>query len=136
MPHMKYRLLLFCTIATFSLIFFIPTALALTPQGDIVKLVNPIGGTSTTPRGIVDPSMILGLTVNYALGLIGSITLAVFVYGGFVWLTSGGNPDRVKAGTRAMTWAIVGLLVVFASYAILNTILEGIGARGFNNSGV
>lgn len=86
-----------------------------------VYLKNPLTGT-TNPGSITD---IISKVINGVLGVIGAITLLVFVYGGFEWLTSGGNEDKVKKGTEAMVWAMIGLFIVFGSYAILNTILSG-----------
>jgi hypothetical protein len=48
----------------------------------------------------------------------------MFIYGGFLWIMSGGNEDNVKKGKETLKWAVLGLVVVFASYSILNFILD------------
>jgi len=53
------------------------------------------------------------------------ITLALFIMlliGGFKFLTSGGDPKRTESAKGTMTYAIVGLVVIIASYLILKTI--------------
>ena len=122
--------ILLCLAFAGALLAAVPAAVAATPSTPVVKLINPIGGTSSTPRGETDVMKILGLTINYALGIIGSLTLVVFVYGGVLWLTSGGTPEKIKTGSQAMMWAVIGLVVIFASYAILSTIISGLGVRG------
>ncbi|MBD3311352.1 MAG: hypothetical protein GF349_02545 [Candidatus Magasanikbacteria bacterium] len=98
------------------------------PESERVNLINPIGGTEEDPTGTVNVTQILGNVVSTALGVLGSVALVVFVYGGFVWLTSGGNEERVSKGLKAMLWAAVGIFIVFASYAILSLIISTITA--------
>ncbi|MBU2542670.1 hypothetical protein KJ785_03870 [Patescibacteria group bacterium] len=88
-----------------------------------VKLGNPLG------EGRVDIRVILGDIVATGMGFLGSVTLLVFVYGGFLWLTSAGNAERVKKGTQTMLWATVGLFLIFGSYGIMTLVLEGVGAK-------
>jgi len=101
---------------------------AASPTSTIVPLINPIGGTEDKPQGQTDLRIILGNVVKKALTILGSITLLVFVYGGFLWLTSAGNSDRVKTGTQTMIWAALGVFIIFSSYAILSLVISGLGA--------
>jgi len=95
-----------------------------------VRLINPIGGkddgTEKGAQGNLDMRVILGRGVQVTLGLLGSITLGVLFYGGFLWLTSAGNSDKVSKGTKSMLYAVIGLFIIFGSYGILNTIITGI----------
>lgn len=50
------------------------------------------------------------------------IAFAVFIYGGFVYLTSVGNPSKMKDGKERMLSATLGLLILFGSYIILTTL--------------
>jgi len=84
-----------------------------------VSLENPIGSSDIT--------QIFGNLIKVALGILGSSALLVFIYGGFMWLVSSGNPERVKKGTSAMVWATIGVVVIFASYAIISLVLQGLG---------
>lgn len=97
-------------------------------EGTTISLQNPIGGTKADPKGMIDIAPLIGKIVQSVLGIVGAITLAVFVYGGFLWLTSGGNGDKISTGTSTMLWATVGIIVIFSSYAILSFVLDGIGS--------
>ena len=59
---------------------------------------------------------------NFVLGVVGSLVLAMFVYGGIRWITSQGNPDGIKAGRQAMTGSIIGLLIVFGAFTGINLV--------------
>lgn len=53
------------------------------------------------------------------------VTLALFVMllvGGFKYLTSGGDPKATEAAKSTMTYAIIGLVVILASYLALRAI--------------
>ena len=94
-----------------------------------VNLINPIGGTKDNPSGGEenwDIMKIGGRAFNYVLGILGSLVFLVFVYGGVLWLTSAGNEERIKNGTQTMFWAVIGVFVIFGSYAIISLIIEGL----------
>lgn len=112
--------ILFCV--TFSLFSFVPV-LAGSTVGD-VHLINPLGGTASNTVGNVKLDVLLGEIVARILMILGSITLLVFVIGGFLWLTSAGNQEKIKLGTNTMLYAVIGLFVIFSSYAILNMVLN------------
>ena len=106
-------------------ISFIPQTLAV-DSATVVKLQNPIGGTAEKPEGTTDVRAIYGQAIKAALGILGSLTLLAFIFGGFTWLTSGGSPDKVKKGMNTLLYAAVGLFVIFATYGILDVFIKGI----------
>lgn len=81
---------------------------------NMVKLENPLSSGT-------DVSSIISIVIKTALSIIGALTLLMLVWGGFQWLTSAGNPEKVKMGTQTMVWAIIGVVLVFASYILLST---------------
>jgi len=40
------------------------------------------------------------------------LAIIMFIYGGFLYLTSGGSQEKVKMAHRTMTWSAVGLGVI------------------------
>ncbi len=95
-------------------------------QPTSVPLINPLGGSESDPEGNTDIAVIFGNILKKVLGLLGSITLVVFVAGSFQWLTSGGQSDKIQKGGKTMLYAAVGLFIIFGSYAILNTIIQAL----------
>lgn len=85
------------------------------PKGsECIPLVNPLANNTT------DIYVILGTILRVALGIVGSLALLMFVWGGFQLLTSAGSPERVKKGADTMLWAALGVVCVFASWFILS----------------
>jgi hypothetical protein len=70
---------------------------------------------------------LIGLALRIILGLMGSIALLMFVYGGFLWLTSGGSADKIKKAKDILVWATIGLVVIFASYTLVDFIIKKVG---------
>ena len=89
-----------------------------TPPG-CVSLTNPVNANNALE--------VFGGAIRVGMGILGAVTLLVVVYGGFMWLTSAGNAEQIKKGTMAITWAVLGIVVIFSSYAIIDLILKGLG---------
>lgn len=89
---------------------------------DSVPLFNPLSGT-VGAQSIPD---LVGGIIARLLGVLGSISLVVFMYGAFKWITSEGESDDIQEGTHTMAYAAIGILVIFASYGILQSIIGGI----------
>lgn len=102
---------------------------AIVHAGD-TTLVNPIGGTAQNPSGVSDVPSLLGNVLRALFGVLGSIALLMFIYGGFMWLTSGGVPEKIKKGQDTMVWATLGIAVVFASYAIVSFVINALTKTG------
>ncbi|NUM25654.1 MAG: hypothetical protein HUU49_03470 [Candidatus Buchananbacteria bacterium] len=78
------------------------------------------------PLGIDDPREIIGNVIRAILGIVGSLALAIFIFGGFTWITSAGNDEKVKKGKEMITWAAFGLVVIFLSYALVTFVIGAI----------
>lgn len=93
-----------------------------------VALQNPITGQADgSAGGGASLENVVTLVIRYVLGVTGVAALIAFVYGGVWWLISMGDSNKVAKGKNIMVWALMGLIVIFASYAIVNMILEAVG---------
>jgi hypothetical protein len=48
------------------------------------------------------------------------------MYGGFLWMTAGGDMGKVKEATAIIRNAVIGLVIIAASYAIANFVITQI----------
>jgi len=64
---------------------------------------------------------------QWILGIIGSLTLLMFIYGGFIFLISGGSKEKISEAKKIITAAIIGLIIVFASYMIIRFVVGALG---------
>ena len=72
--------------------------------------------------------------VGFALSFVGIVFVILMVYGGYLWMTAGGNEDQVTRARQYMTNGVIGIIVIFASYAIsfavISTIQGGLQLTG------
>ncbi len=64
---------------------------------------------------------------KWILGMVGSLALIMFIYGGFMFLISGGSSDKVGEGKKIITAAVIGLIIVFSSYIIISFVIRSLG---------
>lgn len=69
------------------------------------------------------------------LGLVGTLSLVMFVYGGVTFLISAGNQNNVKKGMEIIKAAVMGLLLVFSSVLIINLFFGGLGVKWSETTG-
>jgi len=66
---------------------------------------------------------IISALIPYIFTIAGLILFIMLIMGGFGFLTSGGNPDKVKAAQGKLTSAVIGFVIIFVSYWLIR-ILE------------
>lgn len=60
--------------------------------------------------------------IKFAMGMAGGIAFLIMLYGSFVIVTAGGNPEKVAGGQQTITAAAMGLLTIIFAAVILNII--------------
>ncbi len=61
--------------------------------------------------------------ISYVLGLLGLIAIIMILYGGFTWMTAGGNEDKIDTAKQIISAAAVGLVIILISWAIVNFVI-------------
>lgn len=80
-------------------------------------------------RSVNDLLQVLITVVREAFKYIGSIAFFFFVFGGITIVLSFGNPEKVTKGKEIITAAVVGIIVSFSAYVLVDFILEILQAR-------
>ena len=76
--------------------------------------------------------------VNWALIFAGAAALFFVIFAGIKYIRSGGEEEKIKSARETLTYAIIGLVVIVLSFAIINAIsaitgLTCIKQFGFGN---
>lgn len=82
--------------------------------------------------GTCTPDDLLGVAntaLEWLFSIVGALGLAMFIYGGFLWITSGGDSSKVEAGRKAMVNTVIGLVIMFASGALILTLQKTLGVQ-------
>jgi hypothetical protein len=76
----------------------------------------------------------LGTVISGAINLIfmvaALIAFGFLIFGGIEWITSGGDKSKTEGARNKITAAVVGLLILAASWAIINFTLSLLGFDG------
>jgi len=69
----------------------------------------------------------LGLRVmNYIFSIVAGLAFVFFIYGGFTWIFSFGNSEKIKKGQQIFVYAIIGLVIVFSAYVLVKFLLDAL----------
>jgi hypothetical protein len=63
-----------------------------------------------------------GNIIGAVLSFLGVIFLLLTIGGGIMWMTAGGNTEQVGKAKKLITSAVIGLVIVFAAYALTSFI--------------
>ncbi len=114
-------------------------AQAVTPEnlGLTSQVQQNIGLASTDIR------VVIARIIRVALGLLGIIALVLVIYGGFVFMTAGGDDQKISQGKKILINGVIGLTIILSSYAITSFVISklveatgsGVGAGGGGGGG-
>lgn len=94
-------------------------------ESGLAKYIPDCSDVSGANEQCRDVSVFLVAAIGigrYLFTIIGALALLMFVYGGFTLILSRGAPDKVKQGFNILTAAIIGLVIAFSAYALVNYI--------------
>lgn len=73
-------------------------------------------------------STTVGQVVTAVLGLVGLVFFGLLLYGGLVWMTARGKEEKIEQAKGTIEAAVIGIIIVAASYAIASFVIGRIGA--------
>ena len=65
--------------------------------------------------------------INFAFVFLGAVTILILLFGAIKFITSAGDPKAIQGAQKTMTYAIVGAIVVLASFIIINIFTTALG---------
>lgn len=109
----------------FALVFLVLplVALAAPAAGFLDTLPCVTGKANCQLKDIADGFNAL---IKLLLGGMGAVALLYFVIGGFQWLTSRGNQEKVRKGQQTMINTVIALFIAFTSYLTLSFFVNDI----------
>ncbi len=83
------------------------------------------GGLNTS----TDLLTIIGRLINVFMSLLGMLAVILMLYGGFIWMTAQGDPEKVKKAQQIILTATVGIIVIFSAWALATFAIDYIATR-------
>ncbi len=62
--------------------------------------------------------------IKVVAGLAGLVATGFFVVGGFGYITSSGNPEKLDKSKQTLIWSAIGLAIVIAAFVISNIVTD------------
>jgi len=84
-----------------------------------LEQVGEQAGIATTE----DIRVIIARIIQIIFGFLGVIAIAIVIYGGFVWMTAGGSPEKVAKAKKILVNGFIGLAIVLLAFSITTYIL-------------
>jgi hypothetical protein len=102
-------------------------------QNSLAWSFSDISGLTKTTAGEAglsqtDYAVIVANIITAILGIVGVIFVILFIYGGFIWLTSAGNEEKIGKAKKILSYAVIGVIIVAGAYAITTFIAGAIPA--------
>ncbi len=115
MHRLRFGLLL----GLFTLLLLAPLTLA----ADLDPCVGSASSFQCQAAGL-GFGAVLGQIVQFIFVVAVILALGFLVYGGVRWITSGGDKTNVANARNTIVAAIIGLILVFLAYIVLNLVLR------------
>ncbi len=102
------------------LVFALPTFVSATNLNDAFsdKVLGDFGRAAGYDPRNQDWAMVVGRAVQAFLSLLGVIFLVLTIYGGWTYMNARGDEKKVEDALGTIRHAIIGLIIILASYGI------------------
>lgn len=114
-------------LSAFTMAVAVPTvANAASCNTDELSLANgtQCAQPSNTPTELVGENGIFTTVSNILIFLVGIIAVIMLIIGGIRYAVSGGDQAAVTAAKNTILYAIIGLVVAFMAFAIINFVTQ------------
>ncbi len=123
MKKISKHLVAFAVISLLVLPVFVTPVLAQANFG-LNEVETGLNGT----LGNSDPRTVVARIINFALGFLGVIAVVIILFGGFKWMTSAGNEDKVGEAKQMLGAGVIGLIIILAAWAVANFIISNLNS--------
>ncbi|KKU31782.1 MAG: hypothetical protein UX57_C0013G0013 [Candidatus Uhrbacteria bacterium GW2011_GWE2_46_68] len=84
--------------------------------------LDTVGTSSGLPTENI--AIIIARIIRIVLSILGIIVVVLILYGGWIFMTSQGDPTKVKKAIAIIKNTVIGLIIILTSYAITSFILD------------
>jgi hypothetical protein len=83
-------------------------------------------GSDVSITAVSNVIVLISNVIQILLLLAGSLGVIFLIVGGIFYVISAGDPARLKRAKEIITNVIVGLVIIFLAYAVVNFISKGL----------
>lgn len=124
----KTKLTAITTASLAALVALVLPTSTVGAQSAIQNGINASQGEGV-PNQLFGDGSIFNNVVNVMLFIIGAVSVVMLIWGGIRYTTSAGNAASVTAAKSTIMYAIIGLVIAFLAFAIVNWVLGAVSPQ-------
>jgi type IV secretory pathway VirB2 component (pilin) len=93
--------------------------------GDLTPDTTP-GAESGLSLGNQGLQETIASLINVALSLLGIVAVVIILAGGFMWMTAGGNDEKVAGARKLIFSGIIGLAIILSAWAVTRFVFSAL----------
>lgn len=78
----------------------------------------------TTTEGTTNVNKLIKDIINFFSAIVGIVSVVMIIYGGFKYVTSGGDSGNVTGAKNTIIYAVIGLIIVAMAQFIVQFVLD------------
>lgn len=86
--------------------------------------LDPTGQNTDISSGSTGVTNLITSIVNIFSLIVGMVSVVMIIYGGFRYITSGGDSGKVTGAKNTIIYAVIGLVIVVLAQVIVKFILD------------
>jgi hypothetical protein len=110
--------------------FLLSLILIFIPQAVFARTNRIIEGLEVIEEplalGSKDLRLIITDVINQVIGLLGILAVLIILYAGLVWMTAGGNDEKIAKAKKITVSGLIGLVIILTSYSLANFVLNSL----------
>lgn len=117
--------LLFTSVNFFS-VTGAPSVLAATdPKDAVCQGVKATGGSCDTPApGETSINSTIKTIIRILSIIVGVVAVIMIIIGGFLYVTSGGDPQKTANAKNTLLFAVIGIVIVALAQVLVNFVIN------------
>jgi hypothetical protein len=95
-----------------------------TPKATVCQTLGSGADCTTTPANSTNLNSVITAIINILSLLVGVAAVIMIIFGGFRYITSGGDSNNVSSAKNTIIYAIIGLVIVALAQFIVQFVLN------------
>ena len=114
-------------IAVLPVLFLPSQVFAAGPLGNAISSLDTVGSKAGVSQGSsADLPTFIGKILNVLFGAFGIILVLYIIYAGILYMTAGGEEEKVKKAKKIIMQTVIGIIIIVAAYSISNFVITQI----------
>ena len=96
----------------------------------LLFIASPVFAQTATTGGVSQIQSFIESVVQVLITLAGAVSVGFFVWGGYGYITSSGNPEKLDQSKNTIKYSAIGLAIVLGAF-VLSSIVTQLATTAF-----